>query len=97
MEKMEILDNESAKREERMPQKMSGIMQLVLKSGVVRNEKQANYVLLGLAVTFLIISVFIIIVGLFPKKQKIIRYEDLSPEIRSQLSKEVFEAFNRNK
>ena len=57
-----------------MTQQASIITRLVLKSGVVKTEKQASYVLLGFALILFATSVFLI-ADFFPKKQKIIKYE----------------------
>ena len=82
-----------------MTQQASIITRLVLKSGVVKTEKRASYVLLGFALILLAISVFLI-ADFFPKKQKIIkyeRYEDLPADIRAEVSRELFESYRPSK
>lgn len=63
-----------------------------LSGGAIRDERQANYVLLGLAVIFFIATIFVIKSNFSsPSGSSAVQYkEDLSPAARAKLPTEVY-------
>ncbi len=68
------------------------IIQWVIRysGGIVRDEKQARYVLLGFVAAAIIVS-FVLLFGIFSGTPKPTRYrEDIPPEVRRTISPEVW-------
>ena len=69
------------------------IIQLVMKysGGLVKDEKQANYVLIGFVAVAIIVSLFLLF-GLHTKTPKAVQYrEDIPLEVRRKLPPGVWE------
>ena len=70
--------------------KPSKMVEWVLKAGVVKNEQQANYVLLGIAGIFFIASIYLLFGQNFSTQNTEVQYrEDIPPEILQQIPPEM--------
>ncbi|OHA80813.1 MAG: hypothetical protein A2675_01710 [Candidatus Yonathbacteria bacterium RIFCSPHIGHO2_01_FULL_51_10] len=77
------------------PKASTGVRWIMkLSGGAIRDERQANYVLLGLALVFFIATIFVIKSNFSsPSASSTVQYkEDLSPAARAKLPPEVYNA-----
>jgi len=70
------------------------IVQLLLKTGIVKTKEQANLLLLGLTVAFFVLAVYIFgnTFGWFDSTPPTYR-EGISPEVRATLPPEILNSF----
>jgi type IV secretory pathway component VirB8 len=83
----EKIENTNGYEEPKVPMMVA----LVMKTGLIKNEKQANFVLVGVAVVFLVLAVSIIF-GMRPVKKTPTYIEDIPAEIRETLPPEILDS-----
>jgi len=69
----------------RPPPKPPRSVRFLMKIGLARNAREANFALLGIAGLFFLVSVFLILYFLYPPAAKSIPYQYVSPEMKNQL------------
>ncbi|OHA83127.1 MAG: hypothetical protein A2937_01010 [Candidatus Yonathbacteria bacterium RIFCSPLOWO2_01_FULL_47_33b] len=71
--------------------KKSKMVELVMKTGLVKDEEQANYVLLGMSVVFLILTAVVVMnmTGVGASQNTITYIEDIPEEERAALPPEI--------
>ncbi len=73
------------------PNKTSTMVKWVMKTGLVKDEKQANIVLVGVAVLFFVVS-FIVMSDFGGSKPQPTYIEDIPEDIRATLPPEILES-----
>lgn len=86
---VEFTDEKSNATDDDMMNKQSTMIRWVMKTGLVKNEKQANIVLLSIAVVFFIITFFVIFSGPGEPKQKTTYLEDIPASVRATMPPSV--------
>ncbi len=86
---VEFTDEKSNSTDDDITNKSPTMVRWVLKTGIVKDEKQANIVLLGIAVVFFVITLFVIFSGPGKPKQKITYLEDIPASVRATIPPSV--------
>ncbi|MDO8572464.1 MAG: hypothetical protein Q7S11_01690 [bacterium] len=84
---LQNLNNPSAQS----PSRMIGWV-IKYSGGMVKDETQANYILLGIASIFFILTIITIINGMGIGPKKTVYREDITPEIRAAMPMEIYDS-----